>query len=105
MSINLGSMFGIQPAAPQTSGTQAVGGQLPAFADYSAGDTFKAEVTGVKGETVTMQTPAGTEFTTEFPQGLSVNPGDIVDMALVSKNANGVGLKPIATTIPVFCES
>lgn len=96
MSINLGSMPGIQPANTQPTGTPAAAGQLPAFADYSAGDTFKAEVTGVKGETVTMQTPAGAEFTTEFPQGLSVNPGDVVDMALVSKNANGVNLKPVA---------
>lgn len=106
MSINLGSMLGIQPANTQPAGTQAASSQLPAFADYSAGDTFQAEVTGVKGDMVTMTTPQGSEFETQFPQGVQVNPGDLVDMALVSKNANGVSLKPIAVNgQPIQLES
>lgn len=96
MAINLGSMLGIRPVDTQSAGTQATSAQLPAFADYSAGDTISAQVTGVKGDTVTMQTPEGNEFNAQFPESVSVNPGDLVDLAVVSKNSSGVSLKPIA---------
>lgn len=81
----------IQPSGP-VDGTQA-NSDSALFSNLSVGETVNAEVVSVSGKEVTLRTADGKEFQAQFPKGVPVSAGDMVELAMVGKDAGTLHLR------------
>lgn len=91
-NMQISNMMGVRPAEVSVPG-QVAGPQVAAFGSYTTGQTVPAEVVSVGDETANIQLPNGKEVQMQLPQGVPAQPGDTVDITVVSKNQNMVQLK------------